>query len=600
MDRSSLKFWCSVRALTALCIITACNEGESQDDEAARLAQEGPPSMDAGVRPTTTDAALQEDAGPPLHREPPAPYRADQVLDVAITVQPADWDRIREEGRSANEIYSGCLKPDFAYTTVSASARVDGVSFSKVGLHKKGFIGSLSAFKPSLRLLLDKFEKQALHGQKDLTLNNSHSDPSYLRQCLAYEVFAAAGVPASRCAFARVTVNGQALGLYVNVEPVKKPLLRRSFPDDGGNLYEGGAGADFIGSRLQLFEKKTHESDPDISDLAQLSAALETEGEQLVEKLSPLVDLEAFYRYWAVETLIGHWDSFTGNANNFYVYHEPASGKFYFIPSGPDQAFSSFHPFLPAGARPAATYAWSRLPARLYAYGPTRQRYHEVLRMLLDTVWREPALRAEIDRMVALLGLPSNSRAVTGLRSFVQGRRAVIERELATPDAPWSIAERQSRVCNPAMNSAVSGTFATTWNAEKPSATPTNTLSLVIDGRPVIFESVAVSAGTAGILGVQTGPTLLYTAQAQGLTFNVMFNLSVMPPSGAGEIHLHGLETLGVVMLGKAGSYPSLVGYVGEGKIVFERATPAAGAEIVGRFEGNMAQLRSGLLKGSP
>ena len=78
-----------------------------------------------------------------------------------------------------------------------------------------------------------------MSGLTRFTLNNAKQDPSYVNQCIGYDLFRAAGVPAPRCNFANVTVNGENLGLYVHVESVKKPYLRQYFASDEGNLYEG-------------------------------------------------------------------------------------------------------------------------------------------------------------------------------------------------------------------------------------------------------------------------------------------------------------------------------------------------------------------------
>lgn len=43
----------------------------------------------------------------------------------------------------------------------------------------------------------------------------------------------------------------------------------------------------------------------------------------MVNVLPQLVDVDEFIRFWAVETLLGAWDSATGNANNFHIYRDP-------------------------------------------------------------------------------------------------------------------------------------------------------------------------------------------------------------------------------------------------------------------------------------
>jgi hypothetical protein len=40
-----------------------------------------------------------------------------------------------------------------------------------------------------------------------------------------------------------------------------------------------------------------------------------------------------------VERLLGHWDGYTANHNNYRLYHDPSSDSFVFIPDGMDQLF---------------------------------------------------------------------------------------------------------------------------------------------------------------------------------------------------------------------------------------------------------------------
>src|SRR5687768_10913246 len=202
-------------------------------------------------------------------------FDPDHVVEVEIEVAPADWDELRFQTRSVPEIFGSCLAEPFRdpFTYFPATVTVDGETLDQVGVSKKGFLGSLSTEKPSLKLKLDEYvDDQALFGMKRLTLNNSQQDPAFVRQCLTYQTFTAAGIPAPRCNFARVRVNGDDLGLYVHVEAVNKPFLRRHFADDEGNLYEGTL-SDFRQGWTATFELKTNESANDRSDLEAVVAA---------------------------------------------------------------------------------------------------------------------------------------------------------------------------------------------------------------------------------------------------------------------------------------------------------------------------------------
>ena len=50
-----------------------------------------------------------------------------------------------------------------------------------------------------------------------------------INTCMAYHIFASAGLPTPRCNFATVAVNGENLGLYVHVESMKTAFLERNF-----------------------------------------------------------------------------------------------------------------------------------------------------------------------------------------------------------------------------------------------------------------------------------------------------------------------------------------------------------------------------------
>jgi spore coat protein H len=554
----------------ALCLVAVCCACTSDGPKAA-----DEPEQDAEA----------EDLGPDAGPGSEALYPSDRSVEVAITLSDTDFDLIRGEGRSINEIFSGCLDPDFAYTEVQGSLSVDGHALSDVSIRKKGWLGSLSVEKPSFRLVLDRHVPgQNLLGQKDLTLNNSRSDASLLRTCLAYGVFEDAGIPAPRCALARVSLNGKDLGFYANVEPLKKPFLRRHFANASGNLYEGGSGADFRADSLDRFEKKTNESDPDHSELDALSEALDDEDTSSLEtRLAEHIDLDQFLRFWAVESLVGHWDGYSGDLNNFFVYQDPSQKRLVFLPWGPDGAFQTAHPFLPAGERPAITYAWARLPRQLYANAAIRARYHDTLRELLASVWNEEKLLAKVDSLGALLSDRANPSALEGLRKFIRERRAQAEQELSA-DVPWTLPERPLRACVPESNTPLRARFVTQWDSlVSPSAAIDNTLEIELNGEPQVFTQVLAGAGPFSMVagGSPSNALRLTGVRADGSSLTIQIGLAENPIA-PGEITLHGFETFGFTL--KPGTI-TVNGYIGEGVIKLEEAGDTKGAGFEGSIE---------------
>ena len=112
--------------------------------------------------------------------------------------------------------------------TISGTKFPKANTFSNPGIIKKSYCGSFSTTKPALRLDFAHYvpanEKavEAVIGTQYITLNNCVQDYSYIRQPLGYNLFKQAGLPYARCNFAKVVVNGTNMGVYVNLEPMKK------------------------------------------------------------------------------------------------------------------------------------------------------------------------------------------------------------------------------------------------------------------------------------------------------------------------------------------------------------------------------------------
>ncbi len=416
------------------------------------------PTAVPSATPTTEPVAPTATKAPPPTTEPAAPadptdafFDLGRVLNVNIEIAREDWDTLRHQTRTfedlVEEIEKYQLSRPFAniYDWFSATVTVDGETHTEVGVRKKGFLGSQSDTKPALKLRFDKYvDGQALGGIIErMTLNNSIQDPSMINTCLALQVFAAAGNPASRCNFATVTVNGKDLGLYVHVEEIKAPMLARHFDSADGNLYEGTI-SDFTPTHRGTIEKKTNEDANDWSDVDAVVDALLDPSDAWLEALGDIVDLDRFLTFWATEVLVGHWDGYTGDRNNYHFYREPG-GKFVFIPWGVDDVFhlkDDPNPFDMISNPPPSVLAYTAIPNRLYNHPDWRLKYANRMKDLLDTVWNEDELLAAVDRMAAIVqrhSLPEAAPAAVAdaerVRQFIKKRKAEILADM-TPEPP--------------------------------------------------------------------------------------------------------------------------------------------------------------------
>ena len=104
-------------------------------------------------------------------------FPTDRLIRVDIELPRRDWDKIRHQTRSYYQALHAKRQfgeMDSPYTYVEAKVTIDGVEFSQVGLRKKGFIGSQSHSRPSLKIKLNHTDKEGeIDGVTMLTLNNN-------------------------------------------------------------------------------------------------------------------------------------------------------------------------------------------------------------------------------------------------------------------------------------------------------------------------------------------------------------------------------------------------------------------------------------------
>ncbi len=488
-------------------------------------------------------------------------YDIDRLLQVEVTLDADDWEDLRYQARDFLDMLSGdeCLSEPFEspFTWFPATVTIDGTTIEEVAVRKKGLLGSVEPGRPSLKLDFDRYvDGQLFEDVERLTLNNSRQDGSRIKTCLGYQLYADAGLPAPRCSYAHVVVNGEDLGVYVNVEPVKKALLRRAFGNDSGNLYEGTL-SDFLVGWNTSFDDKTDVSD--YADIEAATAALETEGEGFEAAVAEHFDLDEFYRAWAMEALIGHWDSYTGNRNNFYVYADPDDGgRFSFIPWGIDAILEGDEPF--GEGRPTTVTGTATLPSRLLGHTDAVAHYEAALRSLLDDVWDEEVLLGRVDHAVALTAPYAwpegdddgwQDYTIGAIQDFIEGRRAQVEAEWAV-EAPDAAVGDPSDICLEVIGTidldfeTTQGSYGTkdTWSYGESTwdfrlydaATPVEVLGTVVgeyDGVFYMFLSASLAEDYNIVVYVySTRPELFQTAGTVPLDWSSATAYLLLDPDG--------------------------------------------------------------------
>ena len=607
--------WRATAALVAAAVIAAgCGGGSDDSDEtpattaAPVTTAAAPEDAETGDTDAGSAGTAPDDSAAPHPSD--AYFALDRVLDVSIEIDGDDWDTLRHQTRTLEDVFAeieehGLSRPfSDIYTWFAATVTVDGETHADVGVRKKGFVGSQSDTKPSLKLRFDKYtDGQSLGGAMErMTLNNSVQDPSMVNTCLSYRVFAAAGSPAPRCNFATVSVNGKHLGLYVHVEEIKAPFLARHFDSAEGNLYEGTV-SDFTPAYRGTIEKKNNEDADDWSDIDAVTAALQDPSDAGLEALGEIVDLDRFLSFWATEVLIGHWDGYAGNRNNYWFYREP-DGAFVFIPWGVDGTFhleDDPNPFDDISDPPPSVLALTAIPNRLYNHPDWRTAYAARLKEILDTVWDEDDLLAAVDEMAAVVQAHSQPDAAAAaaddterVRKFILKRKGEILADL-TPEPPdWPEPDEYAPV--PAESGTLEIAFETTWDSnlsDNPLAEG-EIDGLVLNGSEEPADELGVFAGhsspdESGLLPEVDSPASIVVAgvdddgSVNGMTLVVDLDLLA-----TGAVLVIGVDAIagGVWSIPAGASAPDSFTPFSEGKLELSSAATTPGAPIAGTFSG--------------
>ncbi len=387
------------------------------------------------------------------------PFIPGHVLQAEIEMKPEHWDALRKQTRSKQQGPWGkgcfCDPVPTPFSYFPARLRLDGRVMENVAVRKKGMYGSLDDRRPSLKINFSKFSKgRRLAGLKKLTLNNSKQDPSLVRQCLGYELFRKAGVVAPRCGFVHLVVNGASLGVYVNVESIDKGFIKRHL-GDGSLCLEEGAVSDLRPGWVRSFDRKFGSSQLCRHDLDSLVKLL-LGPDALVERdLKKIIDLDSFFSFWAMESLLQDDDGYSFAANNFFMA-KGDDGLWRFIPWGIDEIM--FQPTEPCEPFCQFVRTYSIMSLRLWLMPKMRREYLSRLKSIMHDLWDEDRLEARAGKMEEAIW-PYLSRdqvrtmpeAMAKLVSFFCNRKKILiaEMQMGTGKVRPFLADPP---CNPASS----------------------------------------------------------------------------------------------------------------------------------------------------
>ena len=205
------------------------------------------------------------------------------------------------------------------------------------GAGKKSFSIDFNDFIPG----------QKFKGLDNMNLVGNHNDPSQLRAWLSAQILKSTGLTVSRTSFVRLYINNEYKGLYMNNEAIDDEFIKDRFlVNASGNLYKCSWGSDltYLGNNSQAYQTtydlKTNQTLNDYSGLIHFIDVLNnTNSSEFPCAIQEVFDVDSYLKTLVYEILIGHWDGYAANKNNYYLYQRPSDGKFIFIEYDMDNTF---------------------------------------------------------------------------------------------------------------------------------------------------------------------------------------------------------------------------------------------------------------------
>ena len=336
-----------------------------------------------------------------------------EVPRVDINLPQESLDAILDDVWSNDE-----YEAQFIFTSSEIQDTIE-----EVGVRLRGNT-SRSAGKKSIKVSFNTFHPgRKFYGLEKMNINGEHNDPSIIRAKLSWDLCNAVGVPASRSNHIAVYVNGDYIGLYLNVEHIDEEFIDKRFDDDSGNLWKCLWPADlaYLGfnpntykeesNGRRTYDLKTNTEQDDYSDLAHFINVINNyEGDDWKCELERIFDIDNYLKIIAIDVLISHWDGPVANMNNYYLYHNPCTDKIQFISYDLDNTFGidwSSRDWTEISIYNWSDNKWDDGPRALYdklmADSEYRNRFNFYMKDILENHFNTQILYPYLDEKLALI-----------------------------------------------------------------------------------------------------------------------------------------------------------------------------------------------------
>jgi spore coat protein CotH len=325
----------------------------------------------SNVADSTTE--IDENSRPTIPITESGVFNLSEVASATLEVSLNNWNTFLQN-YDLNPANDNKIVSKFSFVNRSGNVVLDSVGLRLKGntsrRRPEGSTGELhNASNPDwhhshFNLDFSKYrDNQRFRGLEKLNLKWFKDDASYVREIYCYDLFRRFGCwNAPRASYCRLNIHVQGdaapayFGLYEIVENIDEDFLKKNQTYWGsgvGFLWKGGYSnsnnANFVSTEsigvenidinpalsvYFAYDLKTRKSELPAAkaELLQFISDLNTKtGTAFQTWIESRMDVPLFLRTYAVNVVVGMWDDYWVNGNNFYFYFAP-NGKAYFIP----------------------------------------------------------------------------------------------------------------------------------------------------------------------------------------------------------------------------------------------------------------------------
>ncbi len=334
------------------------------------------------------NACRKAETNPEIQAESAKLFNINDVPEIKLQFSLAEWNRLLAN-YDLNPKNETNVVSKFTYTLNGKNTNLDSIGVKLRGNSSRrrpeGSFGQThNTVNPEWNhchfgLDFTKYKSgRYFSGLDKMILKWFKDDANYVREIYCYDLFKRYGVwTAPRASYTKLSiyVEGDSkpayYGVYSMIEQIDSYFIayREKLWGPGvGNLwkctYNLNGPADLVSikdmgvedvkldpskSKYFTYDLKTNKSQLETAktELSAFITNLNTKtGADFEQWIAQKMDVDLFLKTYAVNVLVGMWDDYWGNGNNYYLYFSP-NGKVYFIPYDYDNtlgtSLSSFY-----------------------------------------------------------------------------------------------------------------------------------------------------------------------------------------------------------------------------------------------------------------